>query len=38
MGVLNMLYLLNTITECVDSSVERVSATCSAEHELLAMR
>ena len=25
MGVLNMIYLLNTITECIDSSAERVS-------------
>jgi hypothetical protein len=30
MGVLNLLYLLNTITECVDSSAERVRATCCA--------
>jgi hypothetical protein len=38
MGILNMLYLLNTVTECIDPSAERVSATCCAQLDFRAMR
>ena len=34
LGLLNMLYLYNTITECVDPSDERVSATCPCRARL----